>query len=100
MSPTGERVRLLPEAGNGAVQEREQRLAEQLREAQRRSEDTTTSMRTRTVRFETSASQNQASSEIGIRSATTTTSTSGAIDGHGTRAITRSAIGGTYRRWM
>ena len=44
-------------------EERELRLVEQLREAQRRFEDTVTSVRTRTVHFELSAPQNQLSSE-------------------------------------
>ena len=44
-------------------EERELRLVEQLREGQRRSEDTVMSMRNRTVRIETSAPQNQPNSE-------------------------------------
>ena len=67
-------------------EERELRLVEQLREAQRRSEDTVTSMRTRTVRFETSAPQNQPSSETESSSGSSIEST-GAIES--TSAITR-----------
>ena len=67
-------------------EERELRLVEQLREAQRRIEDTVTSVRTCTVRFETSGPQNQPSSETKSSSGSSVEST-GAIES--TSAITR-----------